>query len=192
MAAILLSGCGDSAGSSFEEGDPVRAPVLWSRPIDGIEAVTAADGTVFVAGWTFAAYDLATGEPVWEDVGDGDHAFEASGGVEIEVSPGTVRVFAPFEYLVTLDRSTGRVLELDRRVGEEPPASFVPTTLEVSGLYDVEFQFDEVIGRDNDGSVVWRTRTGPPEYDSRGPYAAGDHTIVVTAAPELIVIGPRR
>ncbi|MEJ7765184.1 MAG: hypothetical protein WKF86_06785 [Acidimicrobiales bacterium] len=102
---------------------PVR--VRWVEVSDGPEAIAVDGSRLYVMASELTAYNLKDGSVAWvyEDKGEG---IGADGGVVIGLDgPDVVRVIAPYNYDIRVDRRTGRLLSMERD-SDEPAAGFSP------------------------------------------------------------------
>lgn len=117
-------------GLELLPGDDGQRPVAvrWAIEAETPEAVAVDGDTLYVAGFSLVAYDLADGSLRWEC--DDDEGMEAIGGVVIGTDgPDVIRVFAPWEFDVRADRRDGHLLSRTSAGGGHPtsPASMPRT-----------------------------------------------------------------
>jgi outer membrane protein assembly factor BamB len=186
------------------EGDasgrlPVR--VAWVVGAPGLEA-TATDGAVvFIVGDGVKAIRARDGRVLWklDPWRSGDPWLEefglgASGGVVIGLADGgaVVRVFAPWEYDIELDRTTGRVLRSGPAAGGDPPQSrfdqlppFAPST----------YRIDQSIigttdGRLPSGELAFRLREDEPMYTEQPPVEVSGVIVLGLTSGHVVALRP--
>jgi hypothetical protein len=185
------------------EGDandrlPVR--VAWVADAPGLEA-TATDGTVvFIVADGVKAIRARDGHVLWklDPWRSGDPWLEefglgASGGVVIGLADhgAVVRVIAPWEWDIELDRRTGRVLR-SGPAGEDPPQSrfdqlppFAPST----------YRIDQSIigtteGRVSSGELAFRIREDEPMYTEQPPLEVSGLIVIGLTSGHVVALRP--
>lgn len=173
-------------------GDDGTLPVSvrWSSEFDAPEAFGIDDGVVYVASDEVYALRLSDGHELW-GAGDpnGPEALHASGGVEIGLdAEGRLRVDAPYEYLIVVDRDTGRVecFGLGNCPGE-----LRPFPARVPERWQVEMDLEEIVARDDRG-VAWRITVESPTFDERGPVGIPGGLVLTTSSGHLVVLDDRQ
>jgi outer membrane protein assembly factor BamB len=163
-------------GVTMEGGESGTLPVrvAWVVDAQWTESV-ATDGTVvFIVGDDVTAVDARDGRVLWvlDPYASGDHFLEsyglgASGGVVVGLADGgaVVRVYAPWEWDIELDRRTGRLLRSGPANGGDAPESrfeqlppFTPSTYR----FEQGERFDTADARLPSGELAFRLRLDPP------------------------------
>ena len=163
---------------------PVRP--RWVAVRDTPEAFAVSDGVVYVAGSELTAFNLRDGSIAWEC--QGEHPFEASGGVVIGLDgPDFLRVVAPFEYDLRVDRRTGRLLSL-HSPSEVRSAPIVALPAPRPSRVRVTMGLREIVARWLDGSVAWRLDVESPFVDGLSPVQADDAIVLVTSGQHVVVL----
>lgn len=186
------------------EGDasgrlPVR--VAWVVGAPGLEA-TATDGAVvFIVGDTVQAIRASDGQVLWvlDPWHSGDPWLEdrgpfASGGVVIGLADdgAVVRVFAPYEYDIELDRSTGRVVRGGPPDGGDPPQSRFD---QLPPLAPSTCRIDQSIvgttdGRLPSGELAFRLREDEPMYTEQPPLEVSGVIVIGLASGNVVALRP--
>ena len=189
------------------EGDasgrlPVR--VAWVVGAPGLEA-TATDGAVvFIVGDTVQAIRASDGQVLWvlDPWNSGDPWLEdrgpgASGGVLIGLADdgAVVRVFAPYEYDIELDRSTGRVLRSgppDGGDGGDPPQTRFD---QLPPLAPSTYRIDQSIvgttdGRLPSGELAFRLREDEPMYTEQPPLEVSGLIVIGLTSGHVVALRP--
>jgi len=177
---------------------PVR--VAWVVNAPGLEA-TATDGAVvFIVGDVVQAIRASDGEAQWvlDPWRSGDPWLEefglgASGGVVVGLADdAVVRVFAPWEYDIELDRRTGRVLRSGPPAGGDPPPSpfnqlppFAPSTYRIDqstiGITD---------GRLPSGELAFRLHEDEPMYTEQPPLEVSGVIVLGLISGNVVALQP--
>lgn len=165
---------------------PVR--VRWIARGDVPEAVAVDGDVVYLVGMDVRAFDLADGSQRWEC--SPEDGLNASGGVVIGSEGPALRVFAPWEYDLRVDRATGRVLSLAPASGGRPPSDFSPILLHRPTRFRILAGLDETVAYWPEGGVAWKLIVDEPFVDPLAPVAAGDAIIFVTSGEHLVVLDP--
>jgi hypothetical protein len=186
------------------EGDangrlPVR--VAWVVDAPGLEA-TATDGAVvFIVGDVVQAIRARDGKVLWvldpwhsDDPWLEDHGPGASGGVVIGLADdgAVVRVFAPYEYDIELDRSTGRVLRSGPPDGGDPPESRFD---QLRPLAPSTYRIDQSIvgttdGRLPSGELAFRLREDEPMYTEQPPLEVSGLIVLGLISGNVVALRP--
>ena len=178
-----------AVGLRLLPGNDGKLPVR-SRCIAPLVVPTALgiDGDVaYVMGPTLTAVNLNDCSVAWlsDRTIDGE-----DGGVEIGLDgPDVVRVFAPFNFDLRVDRRTGRQLSSMTAQGGRPQG-FVPLRAPELTNFRVATDLEEVVGSWPDGRVAWRLAVEHPGVDPLGPVRAGDAIVLVTSSQHLVVLDP--
>ena len=169
-----------------EDGElPVK--VRWVALAETPEAIAVDGGTLYVAGFTLDAYRMSDGAQVWSC--DGDDGMEASGGVRIGTDgPDVVRVFAPWEFDVRVDRRTGEVLSRTS-AGGGPPAGFVPIPAPAPATFRITADLEETTAYWPDGRVAWRL-LAQAAVDPCGVLEVDGAIVCATASQHVVVLDP--
>jgi hypothetical protein len=166
---------------------PVR--IRWVEVSDIPEAIAVDDGLLYVMASELTAYDLKDGSVAWMYEEEGE-AIEADGGVVIGLDgPDVVRVIAPYNYDLRVDRRTGRLLSMGSH-GDEPAAGFSPFPAPAPTQFRVSLDLKEIVGRWPDGRVAWRLAVSDPFVDPSNAVQAGDGIALVTAGQHIVVLEP--
>lgn len=144
---------------------PVK--VRWVQAFSAPEWIAVDGDVVYVADEVLSAIRLSDGAVQWEAGGDSSgNGLAADGGVRIgRDGPNRIRVWAPWNYDLTVNENSGRVLR-HRRIagGRKPPELTVfrisrPTRFRVN-VWDPE----RVVARWPGGRVAWRIIIHEPWY----------------------------
>lgn len=163
---------------------PVRP--RWVAFRDTPEALAVSEGVVYVAGSEVTAFDLRHGSIAWEC--HGEDAFEASGGVEIGLDgPDVLRVVAPSEYDLRVDRRTGQLLSSNPSI-EMRSAPFMAIPAPRPSRVRVTMDLREIVARWPDGRVAWRLESESPFVRELGPVQAADAIVLVTSGQHVVVL----
>lgn len=175
-------------GLELLPGDDGQLPVTvrWVVGADTPEAVAVDGDTLYVAGFTLAAYDMSDGSPRWEY----DDGLEASGGVRIGTDgPDVIRVFAPWEFDVRVDRRDGTFISRDS-AGGALPADFVPFPASKPTAFRIIDDLEETTAYWPDGRVAWRLTVEDPAVDPAGALDAGGAIVCMTSSQHVVVLDP--
>jgi outer membrane protein assembly factor BamB len=177
-------------GLELLPGDDGELPVSvrWVVSTETPEAVAVAGDTLYVAGFTLAAYDMADGSLRWE-YGD-DEGMEASGGVRIGADgPDVIRVFAPWEFDVRVGRHDGALVSRGS-AGGGPPADFVSLAAPPPTTFRVVADLEETTAYWPDGRVAWRLRVESPAVDPAGVLETDGVIVCVTSSEHVVALDP--
>jgi hypothetical protein len=165
---------------------PVR--VRWAVAIDTIEAVAVDGSIVYVAAGKLTALRLADGTVVWEATHPEGYALEASGDVVIGLDDsGMVRVFAPWEYDLHVERATGRLVSMEEADGD-PPADLVTFPAPLPTRVRVVPDSEETVAYWPDGRIAWRLLVSQPLMEPRTPIEADGTILCATPSCHLIAL----
>lgn len=166
---------------------PVR--IRWVVRTDTPEAVAVDGDFIYVAGSEFIALRLSDGSVAWR--WEEDYAFEASGDVQIGPDGAdALRVFAPSEYDLRVDRQTGSLISIARSVGMLAPAGFSPFPAPPPTRFRIETGLKETIAYWPDGRVAWRLVVKHPFVDEQLPIDADGSIVYVTSGQHVVVLDP--
>ena len=179
-------------GLDLLPGDDGELPVTvrWVVMADTPEAVAVDGDTLYVAGFTLAAYDVADGSLRWEY--EDDDGMEASGGVRIGTDgPDVVRVFAPWEFDVRVDRRDGTLVSRDS-AGGAPPPDFARLPSSAPAAFRIVGGLEETTAYWPDGRVAWRLRVESPAVDPAGALEVNGAIVCMTSGQHVVVLDPVR
>lgn len=165
---------------------PVRA--RWIAVGDVPEAVAVDGDVVYLVGTDVRAFDLADGSQRWEC--SPEDGLNGSGGVVIGSEGSSLRVFAPWEYDLRVDRATGATVSLEPAAGGRPPSDFSPMLRHRPTRFRIVPGLDETVAYWPDGGVAWKLIVDEPFVDPLAPIEAGDAIIFVTSGQHLVVLDP--
>lgn len=115
----------------------------------------------------------------------------ADGGVVIGLDgPGHVRVWAPYDYDLTVGRNTGRLTDLRLVAGGRMPAGLRP----LDGpppKYRLGPYPERTVARDRAGAVAWKILVREPWIQTVGPIAVPGGMALVTSSGHLVVLDYR-
>jgi hypothetical protein len=173
--------------------DVLPVQVRWLALV-GTTAAVAVDGDrVYVASDALTAFALADGSVAWEAEHPEGYALEDSGEVVIGLDgPGVVRVFAPWEYDLRVERATGRRIGFRESVGGDVPAELVsfPAPLPTQFHIETEADLRETIAFWPDGQVAWRLVVEYPGIIPLPPVDADGAIVCATTSGHLVVLDP--
>ena len=165
---------------------PVR--VRWVTAVDGSDAFAVDGPVVYVAGAALAALRLADGTVAWEAEHPEGYALEASGDVVIGLDgPQRLRVFAPWEYDLRVERETGRLVSMEEADGTVP-ADLVRFPAPPPSRVRVEPGVDETVAYWPDGRVAWRLLVAYPLAYEHPPVEVDDTIIAVTSSCHVVAL----
>jgi hypothetical protein len=177
-------------GVTLRPGVDATLPVSvrWVRQLSAPETIAVQGDTVYAADVAFSAFDLADGTLRWRAVEPSGEGFDADGGVLIG-SQGTdqVRVWAPFNYDLTVDGASGHIDRL-RRGGEVSPQGFLPFAAPRSTAYRLHHDLTGVVARSPGGEVAWRISVDSPEYDETRPIAVPGGMVLLLSSGDLVAL----
>jgi outer membrane protein assembly factor BamB len=175
---------------TLEAGDEKVLPVSlrWVVAEECPEAVAVDGDVVYYAGDSLFAFRLSDGTEIWSAGDPEGYALCASGEVEIG-GQGTdeVRVLAPFEYDLTVKRSTGHVVRFDQQLDGETP-SLEPFPAPEPQRFDIETDLDQIVARNPDGSVAWRITIDEPMSDALPPIGVPGGLVLATSSGHLLML----
>jgi hypothetical protein len=161
QAGATLAGMEIAEGLGLLPGADGVLPVQvrWLALVGTTTALSVDGDRIYVASDALTAFRLADGSVAWEAEHPEGWALEDSGEVVIWLdSPGVVRVFAPWEYDLRVERATGRRIGFRESVGGDVPAELVsfPAPLPTQFRIETEADLRETIAFWPDGQVPWR------------------------------------
>ena len=147
---------------------------------------------VYVVGLAVTAFRLQDGSVAWEHRDDvTEQADLGDGGVLIDPGrPGVVRVVAPLNYDLQVDRGSGTVLSTTAAPLTTAPADFTSFPEPEPTRFRVDMGLKEIVASWPDGRVAWRLVVEHPNIDPRGPVQAGDAIVLVTSQQHIVVLEP--
>ena len=181
-------------GLRLVPGDDGTVPVKarWVKAVDTPEAMAVHDGTVLVAGAVVSAFDLRDGSEQWE-ADDHGAAFDSDGGVRIGMDgPDVVRVFAPWNYDLRLDRGTGRQQSIDRSVLGSPDPPLSELTNSAPASVRVVPDLKEIVVYHGDGSTAWKLLSSSAFVEPLPAVSVGESLILATSDQYVVVLDPVR
>jgi hypothetical protein len=179
-----------SPGVTLWPGDDGLLPVTvrWVRQLYAPEAFAVDGDTAYAAHVTFDAYDLADGGLRWRVMEPSGEGFDADGGVLIgSQGPDQVRVWAPFDYDLTVDRTSGHIDRL-RPGGDVSPIGFLPFPVPRTTAYRIHAGLHQVVGRRKGGGVAWRIIVDHPSYDTIRPVAIAGGMVLLLSSGDLVAL----
>jgi hypothetical protein len=180
----------DGVWIEFPEAE--RIEVIWAVD-DALEAVASDGATAYVVGEAVTAVGVADGHLVWRYDGHDGTPLHSSGGVTISTSAGgSLQVFAPFEYVVQLDRETGvEVSWHDGPDAAQPPVgSPLPDfplrdcTVDSSDLRSVRIET-------NEGAHLATLIVAQPSFDLLSSMQINDVLVVSLASGHVLALRRR-
>jgi hypothetical protein len=171
-------------------GDDGQLPVSvrWVRHLYGPEAIAVDGDTAYAADIAFDAFDLADGSLRWRTIEPTGEGFDADGGVLIGTQGSDrVRVWAPFDYDLTVDRSTGEILDLAPG-GTRTPQGFTPFPAPAPTSYRVHVGVKRVVARDAAGHVSWQISVGRPSVPPSRPIDIPGGLVLVLGSGDLVAL----
>lgn len=181
-------------GLRLVPGDDGTLPVKvrWVKAVDAPEAMAVQDGTLLVAGGIVSAFDMRDGTEQWE-ADNQREGFDSDGGVRIGLDgPDVVRVFAPFNYDLRLDRRTGRQLSIDYNVREVPDPPLSDLTNRPPTSFRVVPDLKEIVAYRGDGSAAWKLLSSSPFVHPLPVVSAGESVVLATSDQYVVVLDPVR
>jgi hypothetical protein len=181
---------GIAPGITLWPGDDGSLPVTvrWVRHLHGPEAIAADGNTAYAADIAFEAFDLADGSLRWRTLEPTGEGFDADGGVLIGTQGADqVRVWAPFDYDLTVGRETGEIADLAPG-GARSPIGFTPFPAPRPLEMRVRAGSRRVVARDRDGRVLWQIAMGQPEFPPVPPIAVPGGMIVLLSSGDLVAL----
>src|SRR5205814_8110142 len=165
---------------------PVR--VLWS--FSGYEEAVALDRDVlYVIGGEVTAIRVSDGTRKWAFVRSDGAALEASGGVVVGLADSkTVRVFAPTEFDLRIDRETGALVDLQNRTGAHPSPGLARCPPAPSKTFRVETDLEETPAYWPDGRMAWKIVVDTPSFDEGDPIEASGVLLLPLPTGDLVAL----
>jgi hypothetical protein len=145
--------------------DVLAVQVRWLASVGTTAALAIDRDWVYAASDAMTAFALADGSMAWEAEHPKGYALEDSGEVVIGLDgPGVVRVFAPWEYDLRVERATGRRIGFRESPGGDVPADLVafPAPLPTQFHIETEADLRETVAFWPDGQVAWRLVVAHP------------------------------
>jgi hypothetical protein len=165
---------------------PVR--VRWVTAVDGSDGFAVDGPLVYVAGAALAALRLADGTVAWEAEHPEGYALEASGDVVIGLDGSErVRVFAPWEFDLRVERATGRLVSLEEADGDMP-ADLVLFPAPPPSRVRVEPGVDVTVAYWPDGRVAWRLVVAYSLAYEHAPVEVDGTIIAVTSSCHVVAL----
>ena len=181
---------GIAPGVTLWPGDDGRLPVAvrWVRHLEAPEAIAVDGDTAYAADIAFDAYDLADGSLRWRTFEPTGEGFDADGGVLIGTQgPDQIRVWAPFDYDLTVDRETGEIADLAAG-GSRSPQGFLPLPSPRPVGLRVHVGFRHVVARDRTGRVLWQISVGEPMVDPMRAVDIPGGVLLVLTTGDLVAL----
>lgn len=159
---------------------------------DWPEAVAFEDGVVYIAADTLYAFRLSDGTEMWTAHPPDGHALGGSGGVEIgSRAADEVRAWAPYGYDITVNRSTGHVVNFSRGVSDDPPAGLKRFSAPEPERFIIELDLERIVARNQDGSVAWQITVDQPMADELPPIAVPGGVVITTSSGHVLMLDYR-
>jgi hypothetical protein len=156
-------------GLVLRPGADGRTPVRvgWLQPLSAPEAFAVDDRRIYVFDDTARACRLRDGASAWETALPGRNGLRADGGVVIgRDGPDVVRMWAPYNDDVSVDRRTGWLLSRKYPLDGDVPTSLSPFPAPAPQRYRVEtWDPATVVARTRQGRVAWRITGDEPWFD---------------------------
>ncbi len=165
---------------------PVR--VRWVRRLYAPEQIAVDRGVVYAADERFKAFRLSTGSMLWQ-VGDPSHnGLHADGGVEIgRARPNRVRAWAPYNFDLVANRSTGRLVRLRLRAGGDQPRGLHAFAAPPSSRFKVSVpRAGQMVAQSEDGSLAWRIIVVRPWFSAVPPIEVPGGMVLLTGSGHLV------
>ncbi|WP_460715184.1 PQQ-binding-like beta-propeller repeat protein [Nocardioides dilutus] len=173
-----------AGGVTLEPGSDGNLPVSvrWLRSFYALEHIATDGAVVYVSDEVVAALDASTGNYLWEASDPRGDCLCADGGVVIGTQgPDRLRVWAPYNYDLTVDRGTGEIVRLTHRAGGDKPADLKRMKGSRPEEYAINVKGNGVVARTSDGRVAWRILVDEPWFHP-GPALALPGGLVVQLA----------
>ncbi|WP_146099462.1 hypothetical protein [Kineococcus xinjiangensis] len=156
------------------------------------EAVAVADGVVYVAAGSFQAFAVSDGAQLWSAAPPDGHGLAGSGSVVIGArGADRVGAWAPHEFDLTVERSTGSVVRFSRSpVGGRPP-QLQPFPESQPERFGFELDLERIVARDERGSVAWSITVDEPMVDELPPVGVPGGVLVTTSSGHLVLLDHR-
>jgi hypothetical protein len=156
---------------------------------DWPEAVAVKDGVVYIAADMLYAFRLSDGTPKWEAPPPDGDALGGSGEVRIGTGGADeVRAWAPYEYDITVKQSDGDVVQFARGVGGDSAAGVKPFPVPEPGRFTIEMDLEQIVARNDDGSVAWRITVDDPMADELPPIGVPTGVVLTTSSGHVLMI----
>jgi hypothetical protein len=181
---------GIAPGVTLWPGDDGLLPVTvrWVRHLYAPEAVAVDGDTVYASDVAFDAFDVADGSLKWRVIEPTGEGFDADGGVLIGTqTPDQVRVWAPFDYDLTVDRNTGEIDDLAPG-GTRSPQGFTPLPAPRPTGFRVHVGTKRVVARDTAGRLRWQISVDVPVLDPMKAVGIPGGLLVVASSGDLIAL----
>jgi outer membrane protein assembly factor BamB len=181
---------GIAPGVTLWPGDDGQLPVSvrWVRHLYGPEAIAVDGDTAYAADIAFNAFDVADGSLRWRTFEPTGEGFDADGGVLIGTQePDQVRVRAPFDYDLTVDRNTGEIDDLAPG-GTRSPQGFAPLPAPRPTAFRVHVGTERVVARDATGHLRWQISVDEPVFDPMRAVGIPGGLLVVASSGDLVAL----
>lgn len=181
---------GIAPGVTLWPGDDGQLPVSvrWVRHLYGPEAIAVDGDTAYAADIAFNAFDLDDGSLRWRTIEPTGEGFDADGGVLIGTQgPDRVRVWAPFDYDLTVNRSSGEI-DVLAPGGTRSPHGFTPLAAPPPTSFRVHAGMKRVVARDEAGHIRWQISVGRPSFPPIRPIDVPGGLVVVLASGDLVAL----
>jgi len=181
---------GIASGVTLWPGDDGRLPVSvrWVRHLYGPEAIAVDGDTAYAADIAFNAFDVEDGSLRWRTLEPTGEGFDADGGVLIGTQlSDQVRVWAPFDYDLTVDRSTGDIVDLAPG-GTRSPRGFTPLPAARPTGFRVHVGTGRVVARDANGHIRWQIAVDEPVFAPMRAIGIPGGLLVVASSGDLIAL----
>jgi hypothetical protein len=194
-AGATLAGMDIAEGLALLPGadDVLPVQVRWLASVGTTAALAIDRDWVYAASDALTAFALADGSMAWEAEHPEGYALEDSGEVVIGLDgPRVVRVFAPWEYDLRVERATGRRIGFCESPGGDVPADLVafPAPLPTQFHIETEADLRETVAFWPDGQVAWRLVVAHPGIGALPPVDADGAIVCATTSGHLVVLDP--
>jgi hypothetical protein len=172
-------------------GDDGSLPVRprWAVQLAAPEAIAVRGGTVYVADEYLDAFRLRDGHLRWHTGPDDDDqaGLTADGGVFIGLDgPRTVRAVAPWNYDISVDRTSGRLKRFTHDVGETAAGARALPSPAPDGFRMDDGCCTVMTARALDGQAIWSIRVKEPMFDGIPPITIDGGFVLMTTSGLLV------
>lgn len=189
-ASAPMGAVGIADGVTLVPGPGGRLPVKvrWVKEMAAAEGLAVDGGRLLVADEVAVALRLNDGVEVWR-VGDPSrNGLEADGSVVIGLDGRDhLRMWSPYNYDLTVDRASGRLISLRAVGGSDLPTDIRPFA-SPTPAYRLGPDPGRVVARDASGMVAFEIRVREPSFETVGPVSVPGGMALVTSSGHLVVL----
>ncbi len=179
-------------GVTLEAGPGGVLPVSlrWVvMPTDWPQAVAVDDDMVYVAADVLYAFRLSDGIEIWIAAAPDGEALGGSGEDEIgRQGVDVICSWSPYEYSMAVKRSTGHLIQFDRNWDGGRPPELEPFPAPEPQRFTFELGLEQIVARDQHGSVAWRITIDEPMTDELPPIEVPDGLLISTSSGHVLVL----